>query len=247
MMADPLHILNIGNTHVQLFESPDPGTLIPAGFFSTPDFDPAMVRQYLPRLAVSSVVPRLTAALRDAGAFVISGAMKLPFTPSPLDLTTVGADRIANAAALLDGPLPAISIDFGTAVDIEYVTADRQFSGGAILPGRSLLRNALHDHTAQLPMIPLSDELPALPGLNTADALRIGTDRAAVDAVRELIREWRQLCAPSPLRVVACGGDRNFFLKNINGMTDGGEHFTVRGIRKLWDWHHAGQDLRHSG
>ena len=246
-MADPLLILNIGNTHVQLFESPDPGTFLPAGIFSTPDFEPDRFRRDLPRLAAASVVPRLTAGLRDAGAFVISGAMKLPFAPSPLDLSTVGADRIANAAALLDGPLPAISIDFGTAIDIEYVTEDRQFSGGAILPGRTLLRNALHDHTAQLPLIPLSDELPVLPGLNTADALRIGTDRAAAGAVRELIREWRQLCAPAPLRVVACGGDRHFFLKNINGMTDGGDHFTVRGIRKLWDWHHAGKDLRHPG
>ena len=239
-MAETLHILNIGNTHVQAFDSPDPGTLIPAGFFSTSDFDPAAVRSYLPRLAVASVVPRLTAALRDAGAFVVSGGMKLPFAPSPLDLSTVGADRIANAVALLDGPLPALSIDFGTAIDFEYVTADRQFSGGAILPGRSLLRNALHDHTAQLPLIPLSDELPALPGSNTADALRIGTDRAAVGAIRDLIREWRELCAPAPLRVVACGGDRHFFLKFIDGMTDGGEHFTIRGIRKLWDWHHAG-------
>ena len=216
-----------------------------AGIFSTPDFDPDTVRKYLPCLAVSSVVPRLTGVLRDAGAFVVSGGMELPFAPSALDLSTVGADRIANAAALLDGPLPALSVDFGTAIDIEYVTADRRFEGGAILPGRSLLRNALHDHTAQLPLIPLSGDLPALPGLNTADALRIGTDRAAVGAVRELIREWRQLCAPAPLRVVACGGDRHFFLKYIDGMTDGGDHFTIRGIRKLWDRHHAGQDLRH--
>ena len=239
-MADPLHILNIGNTHVRLFESPDPESLIPAGIFSTPDFGPDTVRKYLPRLAAASVVPRLTEALRNAGAFVISGTMELPFAPSSLDLSTVGADRLANAAALLNGPLPALSIDFGTAIDIEYVTADRRFEGGAILPGRSLLRAALHDHTAQLPLIPLSDELPALPGLNTADAMRIGTDRAALGAVRELIREWREMCAPAPLRVVACGGDRHFFLKYINGMTDGGEHFTVRGIRRLWDWHHAG-------
>ena len=239
-MADTLHILDIGNTHVQIFGSPRPDSLIPAGIFATADFDPETVRKYLPNLAAASVVPRLTEALRRIGAFVISGAMELPFTPSALDLSTVGADRIANAAALLDGPLPALSIDFGTAIDIEYVTADRRFEGGAILPGRSLLRNALHDHTAQLPLIPLSGELPALPGLNTADALRIGTDRAALGAVRELIREWREMCSPDPLRVVACGGDRHFFLKYIDGMTDGGDLFTIRGIRKLWDLHHAG-------
>jgi len=238
-VADLLRILNIGNTHVQAFDSTGPDVLIPAGSLDTADFDPRREAADHPALAVASVVPAMTERLRELGAFVISGRDPLPFARSALDLTTVGADRIANAAALLTGPLPAISIDFGTAIDIEYVTADHQFAGGAILPGRQLLRSALHDHTAQLPLIPLSDTLPALPGLNTVDALRIGTDRAALGAVRELIREWRRLCAPADLRVVACGGDRHFFLKNLDGMTDGGDDFTIRGIRKLWDFHHA--------
>jgi len=238
-VAELLRILNIGNTHVQAFDSTGPDVLIPAGCFETADFDPRREAAFHPALAVASVVPDLTRRLREAGAFVVSGRESLPFARSALDLTTVGADRIANAAALLTGPLPAISIDFGTAIDIEYVTADRQFAGGAILPGRLLLRRALHDHTAQLPLIPLSDTLPGLPGLNTVDALRIGTDRAALGAVRELIREWRTLCAPAALRVIACGGDRHFFLKHLDGMTDGGDDFTIRGIRQLWDFHHA--------
>ncbi|MBO4633682.1 MAG: type III pantothenate kinase, partial [Lentisphaeria bacterium] len=196
-MADFLRILNIGNTHVQIFESRGPDSFVPAGMVSTSDFDPRQEVRHLPDLAVSSVVPALTAEFRKLGAFIISGSMKLPFAPSELDLSTVGADRIANAAALLDGVLPALSIDFGTAVTFEFVTADRQFAGGAILPGRRLLRQALHDHTAQLPLIPLSDTLPVLPGKNTADALRIGTDGAAAGAVRDLICQWREMCAPA--------------------------------------------------
>ena len=238
-MADLLRILNIGNTHVQAFDSAGPELLAPAGCFDTADLDPRREAALHPALAVASVVPDLTRQFRELGAFVVSGRGSLPFTPSALDLSTVGADRIANAAALLTGPLPAISIDFGTAIDIEYVTADRQFAGGAILPGRLLLRRSLHDHTAQLPLIPLSDALPGLPGLNTVDALRIGTDRAALGAVRDLIREWRELCATADLRVIACGGDRHFFLKHLDGMTDGGDDFTIRGIRQLWDFHHA--------
>jgi len=204
------------------------------------DFDFRQEEKFLPALAVSSVVPALTEKLRKMGAWVVSGNMPLPFAPSDLDFSTVGADRIANAAALLDGPLPAISIDFGTAVTIEYVTADRQFAGGAILPGRVLLRKSLHDHTAQLPLIELSGTVAGLPGRNTAEAIRIGTDRAILGAVRSLIGDWQELCSPAQLRVTACGGDRQFFLDHIDGMDDGGDTFTICGIRKLWDRHHAG-------
>ena len=239
-MADLLRILNIGNTHVQVIESSGPESFIPAGVFPADAFEPCREVQFLPDIAVSSVIPALTAEFRKMGAFVVSGTMELPFSPSELDLSTVGADRIANAAALLNGCLPALSIDFGTAITFEFVTANRQFAGGAILPGRMLLRQALHDHTAQLPLVPLSDTFPALPGKNTVDAIRIGTDRAAAGAVHELICQWREMCAPANLRVIACGGDRKFFLNHIEGMKDGGDYFTIRGIRKLWELYHEG-------
>ena len=238
-MADFLRILNIGNTHVQVFDSGGTDSFAAAGCFPTAGFDWAKEAAFIPALAVSSVVPELTEKLRRMGAFIISGNLPLPFSPSELDLSTVGADRIANAAALLDGPLPAISVDFGTAITIEYVTADRQFAGGAILPGRMLLRKALHDHTAQLPLIPLSGQVPGLPGKNTVDAIRIGTDGGVLGAVQELLRQWREICSPNPLRIMACGGDRKFFLNRLDGMTDGTDLFTVRGIRKLWDEYHA--------
>ena len=234
-----LRILNIGNTHVQVFDSPRSGEFVRGARFPTADFDPQTQIQYLPALAVSSVVPALTERFHRLGAFIISGKMKLPFAPSGLDLSTVGADRLANAAALLDGPLPALSIDFGTAVTFEYVTENRQFAGGAILPGRMLLRQAMHDHTAQLPLLPLYDAVPPLPGQTTVDAMRIGTDGAAAGAVRSLIDQWKTVCAPEPLRIVACGGDRAFFLNHLKGVTDGGGFFTVSGIRRLWEFSHA--------
>jgi len=239
-VAEFLRILNIGNTHVQAFDSPDGATFVSGPRVPTPDFDPERERRFLPSLAVSSVVPALTRRFRDFGAFLVSGTVRLPFEPSGLDLSTVGADRLANAAALLDGPLPALAIDFGTAITFEFVSVSRKFEGGVIMPGRQLLRNALHDHTAQLPLIPLSDSLAELPAENTVDAMRIGTDSAAVHAVGGLIHSIREYCAPGSLRIVACGGDRKFFLKHIGGMSDGGDFFTIRGIRKLWEFDHAG-------
>ena len=239
-LENMLRILNIGNTHVQVIDS-DGAEFLLRETLPTSRFDSLPEELFNCPLAVSSVVPTLTEKMKQRGAFVISSRQPLPFRVSGLDISTVGADRLANAAALLDGPLPALAVDFGTAVTFEYVTAEGEFAGGAILPGRMLLRKALHDYTAQLPLIPLHEETAEIPGRNTADAMRIGTDNASLGAVRELIREWRGLCGSSALRVTACGGDRHFFLKHLDGLTDGDDFFTIRGIRRLWEHsHHAG-------
>lgn len=240
-----IRILNIGNTNVQIVDSDSGSEFRPLPSVSTEAFsrDPLPWLKDCGLFAASSVVPELTCFLRGLNGFVVSSGSPLPFAKSNLDLTTVGADRLANAAALLDGPLPALSIDFGTAVTFEYLSADRQFTGGAILPGRTLTRHALHDYTAQLPLIDLFGELPSIPGSNTRDAMRLGTDLAAIGSVRELIAAMCKLSS-SPLRIVACGGDRAFFLRHMNGLEDGSDFFTIKGIRKLWEYDHACKNLR---
>lgn len=232
-----LRILNIGNTHIQVIDSDGPGVFRSVGTFATAEFDTIsndICGNGIP-LAVSSVVPRLTEKMRTRDALIISGKMRLPFLSPQMDNTTVGADRIANAAALLNGPLPALSIDFGTAVTFEFVTEQGFFDGGAILPGRTLLRKSLHDYTAQLPLVPLSVNLPSIPARNTVDAIRAGTDLALIGSVKELTENFRQYAETSSLRVVACGGDRGFFLNHLKGMEDGGDFFTALGIRTLWE------------
>ncbi|MBQ9754523.1 MAG: type III pantothenate kinase, partial [Lentisphaeria bacterium] len=79
---------------------------------------------------------------------------------SCVDSSTIGADRLANAVAALDHGTPALVLDCGSAITIELVDSDLRFRGGAIAPGRKMLRQALHANTAQLPEIPLSSRLP---------------------------------------------------------------------------------------
>src|SRR4030081_781930 len=59
--------------------------------------------------------------------------------PSP---KTIGADRLANAAAVaaLYGA-PAIVVDFGTAVTFDIVSAEREYIGGGVFPGLERINN----------------------------------------------------------------------------------------------------------
>ena len=212
-----LTILNIGNTHVHVFDSLPDGSIVRRIVLATPDFmKTTAIWIENPRQTIAaSVVPAVTEILRSSGVFVVSPKMTFPFSVRKLDLSTVGADRLANAAQLTDGKLPAVCIDFGTAVTFEVVTEDREFAGGAIMPGRMLLRRSLNDYTAQLPLIGITDLIPAVPGSNTVDAMLIGTDLAAVGAVREILVSLEKLFPAGTLRRVACGGDRHFFMEHL--------------------------------
>ena len=154
-----------------------------------------------------------------------------------MDIATLGMDRIANAAALLSGPLPAATLDCGTAITLEMVDEDREFCGGAIAPGRALLREALARGTAALPHLAWNGEIPDELGRNTRDAMMLGVDRGAVGTVRELLEIARRHGAK---RIVLCGGDAPFFARAFPELEQGGSLFTLEGIAKIGAAHSRG-------
>lgn len=226
-------LLNIGNSNIQMMKIIN-GNASPVELFPTNEFHERLLPSGMP-CAAASVVPALRERLKEWGVFLVGKENKLPFTTDKLDMSTVGADRIANAAALTSGPLPALCIDFGTAVNLEYVDSDGCFLGGAIMPGRTLMRHTLNRFTAQLPVIELFDSETVFPAANTVDALRLGTDSVLVDAVKSAIEKAKQLAPSRKLRCAACGGDRKFFINSIPGLEDQGGAFTLNGIRIIWE------------
>ena len=143
---------------------------------------------------------------------------------------TLGADRVANAVAAAEYyPLPALVVDCGSAITFELVDGRRRFLGGAILPGRALMRGALNTGTAQLPAVPLDDGIPEHPGRNTVEAIRLGVDGGAVGMVREV---FRRLSGAADLRsVVLAGGDAAFFARFFPDWSVAAPEFTLQGIR----------------
>ena len=231
-------LLNIGNTHTQWlltaqdkFESHTSGrvntsqwqqdlSLLPAVESGCTVWAACVVPSARKILSESAVYSDLHWV--DAQAAAVCG---LDF--SPVDTSTLGADRIANAAALLEYTLPAVNFDCGTAVTMEIVDAQKRFAGGAIMPGRKLMRQSLFKGTAALPEIPLSNDLPGQPGTNTVQAMTLGIDRGAVGMVREMLDVVQ---SGKTHTAVVSGGDAPFFMQGISGLIDGGKFFTLRGI-----------------
>ncbi len=123
----------------------------------------------------------------------IANTESFPLTIRVEEPRRVGIDRLLNAVAvneLRSVNRPAIVVDSGTATTVDVISGDGAFEGGAILPGLALSAKALHEYTALLPLISVSEFGEATPeplGRNTRAAIRSGLFWGQLGAVKELI------------------------------------------------------------
>ncbi len=230
-------LLNIGNTHTAWVSSDASGNFSNSGSVDTAAWMENVL--LLPEVDCkvnvwgACVVPLAKMMLEKSAYYkniqwvdcTKASAAGVDF--SLIDTSTIGADRVANAVALLKYPLPAANLDCGTAVTLEVVLENGVFAGGAIMPGRKLMRRSLAAGTGALPEIPISFTLPEELGRNTADALQLGIDRGAIGMVENLIN---MLKAQNISTFLASGGDRGFFCRALPQLIDAGDELTLRGI-----------------
>lgn len=86
----------------------------------------------------------------------------------------LGLDRVADAAwAARHYPLPAVTVDLGTATTFNVLGERAVFLGGVIAPGLETGTRALSARTAQLPEVDLSGPAPLI-GRDTQACIRSG-------------------------------------------------------------------------
>jgi len=162
-------------------------------------------------IAVSSVVPRLTSALREMtdryfrfDPVVIEPGIKsgVPILyDSPRE---VGADRIANAVGTLDlygGP--AVVVDFGTATTFDAISANGEYLGGAIVPGIEISMDALFARAAWLRRVELIEPRNVI-GRSTVESIEAGVVYGTVALVDGMVRRFEDELGKST--VIATGG-----------------------------------------
>ena len=174
------------------------------------------------RLAYVSVVPRADAAWRR-----FARRMDLPFVSidherfkavSGLTLDyprpeTIGADRLADAAAAVDRyGAPVIVCDFGTAFTAAVITRDHTWRGGVIAPGFPLMRDYLYERTAKLPRMKLGGRCPKI-GRSTEEAMRFGALVGYRGMVREIVATLSRNFKTA-FTLVATGGFAKWVLKD---------------------------------
>jgi len=198
-------------------------------------------------VALSSVVPELSgliskavANLSNSDPLMITASMNtgLRFDLSkPFD---VGTDRIANAVAaynLLGSPV--IAVDFGSATTLSAVKDDT-FIGGSILPGISLMAEALHGGTALLPPLDISpdrisgERRPSAVGKDTPSCMVSGIIYGTAGAVERLVTEMEHE-ASCNFKVVITGGNAGIMARFLRRGFRMEPDLTLSGLRLIYE------------
>ena len=185
---------------------------------------------------VSSVVPKKNRAVKMAVGKIktlwLGPQLKLGVGidyPAP---KTIGADRLANAAAVaaLYG-CPAIVVDFGTAVTFDIISHQKKYIGGVIAPGLEAMTNFLYQRTALLPKLSLREPRRAI-GRSTIDAMMAGAVFGYRGLVREIIsRIAAEKFSRGEVHIVATGGYAKLIAARLNEIEAVHPNLTLEGLR----------------
>ncbi len=256
----PILCIDIGNTHAhygvvgdssaysagevrtRLLDHPDEGILARLPVLLAAPNPPNAI-------AFCSVVPSVTPVfLRTISAsglpvWQITHEQKLGVPVSYPNPTEIGQDRLANTAgahALFGSP--AIVIDLGTAVTFDIVTKTGGYEGGIIAPGPAMMRDYLHERTAQLPFVDDSRGITSAIGKSTVEAMRIasvigfpGMIQALLDAVlAELSRRGES--APA---IITAGGAAVAIDGRLRQRPTDSPDLTLLGLAASWRLNNA--------
>jgi type III pantothenate kinase len=208
----------------------------------TPDVSLAILPTLLAEVAfdaviICSVVPSIATVLQE----YFSGKQPLHFLSheSPLGMgvdypepSQIGADRLANAAGVLARHgVPAIIIDFGTAVTFDVISAAPAYCGGVIAPGLGAMTGYLSRKTALLPVIELAEPSSAI-GKSTVHAMQVGAVFGYRGLVREIITKIRSELPGKP-KIIATGGDAALIAAGVAEIDTVDPDITLDGLRQV--------------
>ena len=209
---------------------------IPTAELSAASLRRILARQSARTIFVSSVVPQKNKAIMAAAGsgcvLFLSPKLDLGVGIDYPDPRSIGADRLANAAAVaqLYG-YPAIVVDFGTAVTFDVVSARGDYVGGVIAPGLEAMTNFLYQRTALLPKLSLREPDRAI-GKTTRGAMMSGAIFGYRGLVREiLLRIGRENFPRRKPRVVATGGYARLIARKLPEIKAVHPNLTLEGLR----------------
>jgi type III pantothenate kinase len=214
--------LDFGNTRLKcaVFENDNIKTTIVLNEDPVTDLQ-TVIKEYKPeRSILSSVVnhsEEIENILEKQTRFhKLNYQSKIPFTIPVGKPETVGADRLAIAAAsvfLFPGK-NNLAIGLGSCITFNFINQFHELLGGSISPGMEMRFKAMHQFTAKLPMAEADWNVPLI-GYDTKTNLQSGVVLGMASEIDGIIDLYKKRY--SNFNVLLTGGDIAFFephLKN---------------------------------
>ncbi|HYH13865.1 MAG TPA: type III pantothenate kinase, partial [Flavisolibacter sp.] len=144
----------------------------------------------------------------------LSHQSKLPFTIPVGKPETVGADRLAIAAAAvhLFPHQHSLVIALGTCITYNFINKDHQLIGGSISPGMEMRFRAMHEYTAKLPLVKGDWNVPLI-GYDTVSNMQSGVILGMAKEIDGIIDAYKARF--SNFNAVLTGGSLPFFESHL--------------------------------
>jgi type III pantothenate kinase len=206
------------------------------GFLQQAGLEPSQCQDVI----ISSVVPPLARAMDSLSAKylghkpILIDPHKVPGVAVEIDRPEeVGADRVVNtAAAYVRHGGPCIVIDFGTATTFDVVSAQGNYSGGAIAPGLGLATEALVAHASRLYRVEFVPPATVV-GKSTIHAMQSGIMLGYLSLVEGMIRRFHDEIGAC--KVVATGGFASLFAQHTSVIDSVDPNLTLEGLRIIYE------------
>lgn len=174
-----------------------------------------------------------SAIIRTNYDFIFLGPdTKVPFENHYKTPQTLGVDRIAlmSAASVQYPKLPVLVIDAGTCITYDLLTEENRYFGGAISPGIDMRYKALHQFTANLPLLNKEEEIPVV-GDTTKSAMHSGVLNGIILEIDGIISLEKK--KNKKLTVILTGGDTNFLSKKVKSTIFAKPNFLLEGLNSI--------------
>ncbi len=154
---------------------------------------------------------------------------KIPFKNLYKTPKTLGVDRIALVSAgIQEYPNKnVLIIDAGTCVTFDFISEEKEYFGGAISPGLKMRYKALHQFTANLPLLKKQEKIPIIGG-TTDESIHSGVLNGLCNEIDGVINQYKAIF--KDLTVVLTGGDSNFLLKQLKNRIFAHSNFILEGL-----------------
>ncbi len=193
-----------------------------------------LLDKYQPEKTIlSSVIhhpPHIETILSSRSAFhKLSHLTKLNFTTPVSKPETIGADRLALAAAAIHF-FPGknnLVIGLGSCITYNFINQYHQFLGGAISPGMEMRFKSMHAYTASLPLVKKDWNFPVT-GYDTKTNLQSGVLAGISFEIGGCIEFYEKRYGN--FNVVLTGGDAGYFARHIKYRIFADLNFLFKGL-----------------
>ena len=157
---------------------------------------------------------------------------------------TLGIDRMVLAAgAVFQFPNQnRLIIDVGTCVTYDFVNSNDEYLGGGISPGIRLRYGALHQYTANLPLLSIDDLdtngnsilKPDLIGNSTQNAIHSGVVNGMVNEIDGFINQYKDIYPK--FIIILTGGDADFLAKRLKNTIFANSNFLLESLNQTYQY-----------